>query len=154
MSSSHLERTRQAANTLNNRLSDLMELAQVPDGSGTERRVEKALASVYEAIDEIPRVASRPSVLNENGPLVYPIKGADMRSWKTSEGTRAGTLIRGRKARIASRARAIMANPTSIPRRVMTASQYHRALDEARIDEPSPITAGESDFSYVTVARN
>jgi len=146
----HLDKARRAADNLNNHLSDLLEIAEIPDGHPAETMVEAALASVYDALDEIPKNAESPAI-HEHGPLIYPSANRDMRHWPTSDGRTAAQILRGRRASKAITARSVMANPSRCPRRVMTVRQYHAALAEARIEYPSPVTRGEDRSSFVSV---
>lgn len=142
VSLNHIDAVRKAANELNDRLSDLMDLAQIPDNSETELRVEAALANVYDAIEEIPRKARNASAIKETGPLIYPNPNAPMGNWKTSTGKSAAALFPGRRA-------SVLKATVPPPRRVMTASQYQKALEIAQSTNSNRNSLGDGGISII-----
>ncbi len=148
----HLDETREIADELNTRVSDLLDIGDIPKGSPTEVRAERVLAAVYDVLNEIPRAARNASALQESGPIVYPVHGTDMRKWGTSDGRAAGKLLTGRTASRVASARTVVPGPQFTGRRALTWSQYHRALENAQFQR-SPLRETDDRTSYVTVSR-
>lgn len=126
-------------------LGELLDVANIPDNSPLDRKVQAALDNLYEALHEIPDHTRDAAVLKESGPLVYPVKGQDMRSWRTSDARRASALLQGRRSSRVASASQVMASPNLDRYRPMTASQYLKAFDEAVITDYSPVDANGYD---------
>jgi hypothetical protein len=122
-------------------LSDLLDVGAIPDGSPLAKKVRGAVEELYEAMHEIKDTSRHAARLTERAPLVYPVKGRDMRTWLMSDGRKASALITGRQASRIAGSRKVVANPTLSRYRAMTASQYLAALEDAVITEYRPVTA-------------
>ena len=129
----HIEKARRAADILNGRLTDLMDLAEVPEGSPTDKRANKAIGEIYEVLDMIPRCGRTASLVFDDSPLVFVNPNQDMRYWKTEEGKPAlqSTLNGSRRAAALFKARSVMARGAITRKRVATLNSVAAALDEA-----------------------
>lgn len=132
----HLERTRLAADALSNKLTDLLDLAGVPDGSPAEIKACKAMSYIYEVLEQVPRFGRTASFIFSESPLVYVSPNMDMRNWRTQEGREAwrGSQSGGRRATVLAKARSVLARGAVVDRRVITSEAYQMALDEASIE--------------------
>jgi hypothetical protein len=119
-------------------MNQLLDIGEIPDDSPLDRKVQAALEGLYEAVHEVRRSSREGARLAERGPLVFPVRGRDMRFWRTSDGRKASTLIGGRQASRIASASKVLANPALTRYRAMTASQYLRALEEAVITDDAP----------------
>jgi hypothetical protein len=143
MSRNVLARVVAALDHANEEMTNLMDLGEIPDDSPLDRKVQAALEHLFEAVHEIKKVSRKQARLLERGPLVFPIRGRDMRFWRMSDGRKASTLLSERQASRFASAKTVGANPSLNRYRVMTASQYLQALEDAVIEEHgSEITGG------------
>jgi hypothetical protein len=149
MSRTILARTLTALDQADSMLTHLMDIGEIPDNSPIDREVQAALVTLYGAVRSIRRTSRRQAQLKEEGPLIFPVRGRDMRFWKTSDGRVASSLLPRRKASRYASARTVKAG-TSLQRyRVMTASQYLKALENAEITDYG--TRNNQDYEMVSV---
>lgn len=135
----HIETLRRSVDQTSRVAHSIMDLAGIPDNSEISGRVEAALATLYEAVEELPK-GRRASLLNQEGVLVYVIPGRDMRDWPTSERVTAShhAKLKVNNGRVASRlqnAHFIAPSDRFASQRVLTAEQYLEALQEAQITD-------------------
>jgi hypothetical protein len=128
---------------------NLMDVGGIPDDSPLDKRIQAAMDELYETLHEIKRTSRRESRLTESGPLVFPLRGRDMRFWRTSDGRKAQSLLSDRQASRIASARKVMANPALSRYRAMTASQYLQALEEAVITDHRPENNGYKRVSVL-----
>jgi hypothetical protein len=126
----HLERLRTAADTLNGHLTDILDLAGVPDGSHTEIKATKAMGQIYDVIDQIPRQGRTASLVFEDGPLIYVDPHKDIRDWKTSSGIKASQTSQRAAALAKSKKTRLAAQGPILSRRVITARLYEDLFSE------------------------
>lgn len=138
MSRNVVARATAALNMASMELTHLLDIGEISDDSPLDRTVQAALINLYDAIDSIKTTSRRQAQLTERGPLVFPMRNRDMRCWKMSDGRKAETLLTDRQASRIASARTVMANPSLNRYRVMTASQYLEALQDAVITEHGP----------------
>jgi len=129
----HLERTRQAVDQLNGQLTDLMDLAGVPDGSPTERAATRAMSEVYDVLDNIPRQGRTANFVFEEGPMIYVNPKKDIRDWQTSHGKKACNT--SPRTAALSKTKSVTAKGPILSRRVITASLYEAMVEEALVSE-------------------
>ncbi len=129
----HLERTRQAADQLNGQLTDLLDLAGVPDGSPTDKAASKAMSGIYDVIANIPRQGRTASSVFAEGPLIYVDPDKDIRDWASSSGKRACTT--SPRTAVLSKTRVVTARGPVLSRRVITAETYEAMVEEALVSE-------------------
>lgn len=138
MSRSIIARAVSALNAANEEMTHLLDVGEIPDDSPLDRKVQSALNNLYDALNSIKTISQRRAQLTERGPLVFPIRGRDMRYWRMSDGRRASTLLSDHQASRFASAKKVKANPSLNRYRVMTASQYLKALENAVIEEQGP----------------
>jgi hypothetical protein len=137
MSRTILGRTLAALDQADSMLTHLMDIGGVPDNSPVDREIQAALVTLYGAVRAIKAKSRRQAQLTEEGPLVFPVRGRDMRFWKMSDGRVASALLPRRKASRYASARTVKAGTSVQEYRVMTASQYLKALEDAVITDYS-----------------
>jgi hypothetical protein len=115
-----------------------MDIGEIGDDSPLDRKVQAALEDLYQAVHDIKKASRKQASLMERGPLVFPMRGRDMRFWRMSDGRRASTLLSDYQTSRFASARKVRANPSLNRYRVMTASQYLQALEDAIIEERGP----------------
>ena len=135
----HLDRARAAADQLGSHLTDVMDLAGVPDGSVSERQASKALADIYNVLDNIPREGRTASYVFEEGPMFYVNPQKDIREWNTSSGKKASG-VNPRTAAL-SKTKKVTATGPILSRRVISASLYGSLIEEALLAEEHELVA-------------
>jgi hypothetical protein len=135
MSRNILARVISALDTTTAEMTHLLDIGEIGDDSTLDRKVQSALDNLYEVVHEIKKVSRQQERLAERGPLVFPMRGRDMRYWRLSDGRKAEKLLSGRQASRIASASKVMASPGMNRYRVMTASQYLKALEDAVITE-------------------
>jgi hypothetical protein len=138
MSKTIVARAISALDSATTELTHLMDIGEIGDDSQLDRKVQAALEDLYQAVHEIKEVSRKQSRLAERGPLVFPIRGRDMRFWRMSDGRKASTLLTEHEASRFASAKKVRANPSLHRYRVMTARQYLEALENAVIEEHGP----------------
>ncbi len=124
-----------ALTTATTEMTHLMDIGEIADDSPLDRKVHAALEDLYQAVHDIRNASRRRDRLMERGHLVFPMRGQDMRAWGMSNGEQASTLLSKHQASRFAPAKKVMANPSLNRYRVMTASQYLQALEDAVIEE-------------------
>jgi len=127
-----------ALDTATTEMTHLMDIGEIGDDSPLDRKVQAALEDLYQAVHDIKNASRRHARLMERGPLVFPLRGRDMRFWRMSDGRKASTLLSDHQASRFASAKKVRANPSLSRYRVMTASQYLQALEDAVIEEHGP----------------
>jgi hypothetical protein len=136
MSKSLIAKAHEDLDQLNSTMTHVLDVGDIPDGSDLDRKVQAALETLYTALHDVK--GTRHASLLEKGPLIFPVKGRDMRFWRMSDGRRASVLFQGRQAsRLASASR-VLPNPSMRRFRAMTASQYLKELENAVITDAAP----------------
>lgn len=141
------EETQEAVEEARKKLTTLMDIAEVPDGSPVEEKINLVFSSLEEALQKLPSEAKNAVALDDEGPVVYPVEGRDPRNWPTSAGKVAKYSILKRSdltsrmsSKISSKNRLVMpkyANPKV--RRAMTKVEYIAALeDSAEVEKQNP----------------
>jgi hypothetical protein len=125
----HIERARNAADNLNTQISDLMDLAGVPDESDTGIKASRAIGEIYEILEDIPRSGRTASFIFDEGPKIYVNPNQDIRDWPTSNGRKAGSG-NPRTAALSKRQKVTASGPI-LSRRVITAALYNSIIEEA-----------------------
>lgn len=138
MSKTVMARAISALDLATEEMTHLMDIGEIGDDSPLDRKVQASLETLYQAVHEIKRKSRRHDRISERGPLVFPIRGRDMRFWKMSNGRKASTLLSDHQASRFASAKKVRANPSLSQYRVMTASQYLKALEDAVIEERGP----------------
>jgi hypothetical protein len=138
MSRTILGRALAALDKADSELTHLMDIGEVPDDSPIDREIQAALVTLYGAVREIKAKSRKQDQLLEEGPLVFPVRGRDMRFWKTSDGRMASTLLARHQASRYASARKVRASTSLQKYRVMTASQYLKEIEDAVIEEDAP----------------
>lgn len=150
--------TRNAVDSARQKITAMMDVSEVPDGSAVEEKVTSAFVSLEEALEQIPREANNIFALDEEGPIVYPVAGTDPRDWPTSAGKVARIAILqasgvSRKAsKVASSHQRLAMPEYARPhkRRALTRTEYIAALENAK-PVKAPVASHEdaSAFSIV-----
>jgi hypothetical protein len=133
-----MSRAISALDTATTEMTHLMDIGEIGDDSPVDRKVQAALENLYEAVHEIRKMSQRQARLMERGPLVFPMRGRDMRFWRMSDGRKASALLSHDKASRFASAKKVRASTSLQKYRVMTASQYLQALENAVIEEHGP----------------
>lgn len=129
----HMERARQAADTLNSQLSDLLDLADVPEGSKPEVTATRAMGDIYDVLAMIPRQGRTASFVFDEGPMIYVNPDRDIREWPTSNGRKASA--NNPRTAALSKTRKVIARGPILSRRVITAGLYAELVEESLVDE-------------------
>lgn len=138
MSKSVTARAINALDDATTEMTNLMDIGEIGDDSQLDRRVHAALEELYQAVHDIKEVSLKRSRLAERGPLVFPVRGRDMRFWRMSDGRKASTLLSEHEVSRFASAKKVRANPSLHRYRVMTARQYLEALEDAVVEEHGP----------------
>lgn len=120
-------------------MTHLIDIGEIDEKSPLDRKVHAALEDLYEAVHEINRTTRFKSRLREKGPLVFPVRGWDMRRWNTSDGYKGVALFPLlRRPAYTTRlliAKSVHVGPSFLDRyRVLTTRQYLEALKDAVIE--------------------
>jgi hypothetical protein len=133
---------RSAVRTADRFLGYALDVADVPEGSEADRKIQAALDSLYEALTILPREAKHASRLKESSLLVFPHPKRDMRFWRMSDGRRASSLLRGKRAQRVASAVKVAPALESVGLRPMTIRSYLKAFDNAIVTDGNTRSVG------------